>query len=84
MPDSPPASPPLDAAARRARLQAIMFPGRVLCLAASGIVLAGSVLAGQAPPAAGNPAEVIAAAEAAGARRLFDYDFEEASSTTPG
>ena len=52
---------------------------RVFPLTAGGILLAGSLLAALATTAAAaNPADEIAAAEAAGAQLLFDYDFEEA------
>ena len=59
-----------------------MFRVRVLPLAAGGILCAASLLAGQIPggPAA-DPAAAIAAAEAAGAQFLFDYDFEDALRT---
>ena len=68
---------------RRVRLLAIVFLRRVFPLTAGGILLAGSLLAAPAtvpatPAAAGDPADEIAAAEAAGAQLLFDYDFEEA------
>ena len=57
-----------------------MFPRRALALAAGGILLAGSLLASQDPPAAA-PAAGIAAAEEAGAQYLFDYDFDDALRT---
>lgn len=59
-----------------------MFPIRVLPLAAGGIFLAGTLLAGQIPePPPADPEAEIAAAEARGAQFLFDYDFEEALRT---
>ena len=64
---------------RRARLPAVVSFCRVFPLTAGGILLAGSLLAARATPAAaGDPADEIAAAEADGAQLLFDYDFEEA------
>ena len=59
-----------------------VFPVRILPLTAGGLLFAGSLLAGQtptAPPA--DPAAQIAAAEAAGAQFLFDYDFGDALRT---
>lgn len=59
-----------------------MFPVRVLPLTAGGILVAGSLLAGQVPgPPPAGPDAGIAAAEDAGAQFLFNYDYEDALRT---